>query len=97
MKRAFAALPKGEELLLPAENVIDDDRKANVFGLMMSLNMLIETGTGFDYTCADFNRWARQVRVQLYLAAVSSSGRPGALLPLSNTTLLINSSVRQNA
>jgi len=27
--------------------------------MMMSLNMLIETGTGFDYTFADFNRWAK--------------------------------------
>lgn len=28
----------------------------------MSLNMLIETGTGFDYTFADFDRWAQTVR-----------------------------------
>lgn len=60
MKRAFAALPEGGAFVA-IENVIDDDRKANVFGLMMSLNMLIETGTGFDYTFADFNRWAKQV------------------------------------
>jgi hypothetical protein len=30
----------------------------NAFGMMMSLNMLIEAGTGFDYTFADFNKWA---------------------------------------
>ena len=28
---------------------------------MMSLNMLTETGKGFDYTFADFNRWANKV------------------------------------
>ena len=43
------------------ENIIDDDRKKNVFGMMMSLNMLIETGDGFDYTFNDFEKWAKQV------------------------------------
>jgi len=28
--------------------------------LLMSLNTLVETGTGFDYTLDYFNRWARQ-------------------------------------
>lgn len=60
MKSAYAALPRGGAFIA-IENVIDGDRKANVFGLLMSLNMLIETGTGFDYTLADFNRWAMQV------------------------------------
>ena len=36
-----------------------DERKANPFGMLMSLNMLIETGKGFDYTFADFNKWAK--------------------------------------
>jgi hypothetical protein len=43
------------------ENVIDDDRRQNVFGLVMSLNMLIETGDGFDYTGADFRGWCESV------------------------------------
>ncbi|MCF0072948.1 acetylserotonin O-methyltransferase [Dyadobacter sp. CY261] len=60
MRSAYTALPKGGAFIA-IENVIDDDRKTNVFGLLMSLNMLIETGTGFDYTLPDFNRWARQV------------------------------------
>ena len=29
--------------------IIDDDRSKNAFGLLMSLNMLIETPGGFDY------------------------------------------------
>ncbi|MEO6282041.1 MAG: methyltransferase [Dyadobacter sp.] len=60
MKKAYAALPEGGSFVA-IEAVIDDNRKDNVFGLLMSLNMLIETGTGFDYTFADFNRWAAQV------------------------------------
>jgi len=58
MKKAYEALPAGGAFIA-VEGIIDDERKQNAFGLMMSLNMLIETGTGFDYTFADFNRWAK--------------------------------------
>jgi len=59
MKTAYDALPKGG-VFIAIEHVIDDDRKQNVFGLMMSLNMLIETGDGFNYTFNDFNKWAKK-------------------------------------
>ncbi len=59
LRKAFEALPDGGAFAA-IENVIDDERKQNVFGMMMSLNMLIETGTGFDYTFHDFNKWARK-------------------------------------
>ncbi|SMC61707.1 methyltransferase [Pedobacter nyackensis] len=57
MKKAYDALPDNGAFVA-IEGIIDDERKQNAFGMMMSLNMLIETGTGFDYTFADFNRWA---------------------------------------
>ncbi|MES2329500.1 MAG: methyltransferase [Bacteroidota bacterium] len=60
MKKAYEALPEGGAFVA-IEGIIDDERKQNVFGMMMSLNMLIETGTGFDYTFADFNNWAKKV------------------------------------
>jgi cyclopropane fatty-acyl-phospholipid synthase-like methyltransferase len=60
MKKAYEAIPEGGAFIA-IESVIDDERKQNVFGMMMSLNMLIETGTGFDYTFADFRRWAKAV------------------------------------
>jgi O-methyltransferase/methyltransferase family protein len=60
MKKAYDALPAGGAFAA-IENIIDDERKHNLFGLMMSLNMLIETGDGFDYTFADFNKWAGQI------------------------------------
>lgn len=60
MKKAHKALPDGGAFIA-IENVIDDERKQNAFGMMMSINMLIETGSGFDYTLADFSKWARQV------------------------------------
>jgi len=54
--KAFQALPPGGAFIA-IENLIDDARRENAFGLMMSLNMLIETGDGFDYTGADFRQW----------------------------------------
>jgi hypothetical protein len=56
IRKAYDALPKGGAFIA-IENVIDDARRENVFGLLMSLNMLIEVGDGFDYTGADFREW----------------------------------------
>ena len=58
--KAYNALPEGGALIV-IENIIDDDRRHNAFGLMMSLNMAIETEEGFDFTAADFDNWAKQV------------------------------------
>lgn len=60
MQTAYNALPDGG-VFIAIEHVIDNERKENVFGLMMSLNMLIETGDGFNYTFNDFNRWTKKV------------------------------------
>lgn len=57
---AYEALPKGGALIV-VENLIDDARRENVFGLLMSLNMLIEFGDAFDYSGCDFSRWCREV------------------------------------
>jgi len=54
--KAYDALPEGGALIV-YEALIDDDRRANAFGLLMSLNMLIETDSGFDYTGADCQGW----------------------------------------
>ena len=56
IRKAYEALPEGG-CLIAIENVIDDDRRHNTFGLLMSLNMLIETNDGFDYTHAQFRSW----------------------------------------
>ena len=56
--KAYEALPKGGALVV-YESIIDNDRSKNAFGLMMSLNMLIETPGGFDYTGADCEGWMK--------------------------------------
>src|SRR5207248_4974485 len=60
IKKAYDALSKGGAYILH-EAIIDDDRRKNAFGLLMSLNMLIETPGGFDYTGADGQKWMRDV------------------------------------
>ncbi len=54
--KAYEALPEGGALIV-YDAIIDDDRSQNAFGLLMSLNMLIETEGGFDYTAADCMGW----------------------------------------
>ena len=55
LQKAHAALPEGGALIV-YDAIIDDDRRENAFGLLMSLNMLIED-VGFDYTGADCRGW----------------------------------------
>jgi hypothetical protein len=58
IKKAYHALDSGGALLV-YDSIIDDDRSKNTFGLLMSLNMLIETPGGFDYTGADCIGWMK--------------------------------------
>jgi len=56
LEKAYAALPVGGSLIV-CEMIIDDERRAHLPGLLMSLNMLIETRGGFDFTGADCAGW----------------------------------------
>jgi hypothetical protein len=60
IKAAYDALPEGGAFIV-VENLIDDARRENAFGLLMSLNMLIEFGDAFDFTGADFAGWCNEV------------------------------------
>lgn len=60
IRAAYDALPPGGAFVA-IEALIDDARRENVFGLLMSLNMLIEFGDAFDYSGADFRGWCSQV------------------------------------
>ena len=60
IKKAYDALPDGGAFIA-IENLIDDARRENAFGLLMSLNMLIEFGDAFDYTGANFRQWCSEV------------------------------------
>jgi hypothetical protein len=57
--KAYRALPDGG-VFVAIEHLIDDERRQNAFGLLMSLNMLIELGDAFDFTGADFAGWCRE-------------------------------------
>ena len=77
IRSAYEALPEGGAFIV-IENLIDDARRENAFGLMMSLNMLIEFGDAFDYTGADFAGWCKDAGFKdvsfLPLAGPTSAG-----------------------
>ncbi|MCM4167181.1 N,N-dimethyltransferase OxyT [Arenibacter antarcticus] len=60
IKKAYDALPKGGAFVV-IENIIDAGRKKNAFGLLMSLNMLIETPEGYDFSISDFEELTKEV------------------------------------
>lgn len=65
IRLAYEALPENG-VFVAIENIIDDDRRTNAFGLMMSLNMLVEFGDAFDFTGADFWEWCREAGFKRY-------------------------------
>jgi len=77
IRSAYDALPEKGALIV-IENLIDDARRENAFGLMMSLNMLIEFGDAFDFTGSDFAGWCRETGFRkveiLPLAGPASAG-----------------------
>ena len=58
LAKAHAALPENGVVVV-YDQMIDDERRSNASGLLMSLNMLIETPGGFDYTGAECAAWLR--------------------------------------
>jgi len=76
IRAAYDALPDGGAFIA-VENLIDDARRENTFGLLMSLNMLIEFGDAFDFTGADFRSWCKDAGFrefdQIHLAGPCSA------------------------
>lgn len=76
IRSAYDALPPGGAFVA-IEALIDDARRENVFGLLMSINMLIEFGDAFDYSGADFRAWCGEVGFKrfevIHLAGPSSA------------------------
>ncbi|HKJ46466.1 MAG TPA: methyltransferase [Balneolales bacterium] len=59
LEKVYASLPDGGACIV-IENIIDDNRSKNVSGLLMSLNMLVETPGGFNFTRQDFDNWIKK-------------------------------------
>ncbi len=77
IRKAYDALPEGGAFIV-IEALIDDARRENAFGLMMSLNMLVEFGEAFDYSGADFDGWCKEVGFKrtevIHLVGPASAG-----------------------
>jgi len=78
IRAAYDALPPGGGLVA-IEALIDDARRENVFGLLMSLNMLIEFGDAFDYSPADFRKWCGEVGFKRF-DVIHLAGASGAAI-----------------
>ena len=65
IRAVYEALPVGGAFVA-IEALIDNARRENLFGLLMSLNMLVEFGDAFDYTAADFENWCREAGFQRF-------------------------------
>jgi cyclopropane fatty-acyl-phospholipid synthase-like methyltransferase len=59
LQKAYTALPDGGVLIV-YDSIIDDDRRVNTYGLLMSLTMLLQTAGGFESTGADYDAWMKQ-------------------------------------
>jgi hypothetical protein len=59
LKKAYDALPAGGALIV-YERLIDDERRVNAAALLASVNMVIMTAGGFDFTGADCIGWMRE-------------------------------------
>lgn len=59
LAKAYESLPPGGALIV-YETLIDEERRQNVVGLLMSLTMLLETTGGFDYTGTQCREWMRE-------------------------------------
>ena len=60
MEKCYDAVNPGGTFVA-IDHIIDDERRKNTMGLMMSLNMLVYYGDAFDYTGAQFEAWAEEV------------------------------------
>ena len=76
IEKIYDVLPKNG-VFIAIENIIDNERRQNTFGLLMSLNMLVENGDAFDYTLNDMERWTKKAgftRTELVSLAGPTSG-----------------------
>jgi len=63
LTKAHQALASGGVLIV-YERLIDDARRSNRPGLISSLNMLVMTASGFDFSGADCARWMQAAGFQ---------------------------------
>lgn len=60
LQKGFDAVPSGGAVLA-YDAIIDDARQENAFGLLFSLNMLIENREGAEYTGAECQAWMHEI------------------------------------
>jgi hypothetical protein len=59
LKKAYDALPPNGTVIV-YEHLIDDERQDNATALLASMQMLLSSSGGFNFTGADCTAWMRQ-------------------------------------
>ncbi|WP_328609553.1 acetylserotonin O-methyltransferase [Amycolatopsis sp. NBC_00345] len=59
LRKAYEALAPGGTVLV-YESLVDDDRRAGLIGLMISLNVSLVSNGGSGYTAAECHEWLRE-------------------------------------
>ena len=75
LRKAYDSLSAGGALII-YERLIDDERRTNTAGFMTSLNMLVVTAGGFDFSGADCKAWMTDVgfhRIEITLLTADHS------------------------
>jgi cyclopropane fatty-acyl-phospholipid synthase-like methyltransferase len=78
VRKAYEALPE-DGAFVAIEALIDDARRENTFGLMMSLNMLLEFGDAFDFTGAEFRSWCEDAGFRRFEVLPLAGGSSAAV------------------
>lgn len=80
LQRCYDALPSGGEIII-SELMVNDDKTGPVFAALMSLNMLIETTAGQNYTWSEYTEWLTEVGyIDIRRVELSSPASNGVLI-----------------
>lgn len=80
LRKCFAALPPGGRIVI-SELLVNDEKTGPPAAALMSLNMLVETVGGRNYTAAEYEEWLRATGfVDVQTVSFEAPGANGAVL-----------------
>jgi hypothetical protein len=82
LRRCYAALPSGGVVII-SELLANDDKTGPIPAALMSLNMLIETEGGRNYTAGEYSAWLQETGFRdIRTVRFEAAGANGVVLAL---------------